>query len=191
MEEDKKASRIRNLLEKAQSGDSAAFGEIYREYYTPVFRYLYLRTRNRELSEDLVQTTFLKVTASLNRFRFREVSPLAYFFTVARHSLVDHWRKKKEVLFETEETGNDIPDAAPTPETATENRLTRELLEKIINDLSPPHRQIIEMRFFQELTNAEIAERLKKKEPAIRQIQCRALRELRALCQARHLFPNP
>jgi RNA polymerase sigma-70 factor (ECF subfamily) len=83
----------RELLRRAKEGDEGAFGALYEIYYTPVYRYLFLRSRSKADAEDIAQTVFVKVYASLERFEIHE-EPLCYFFSVARNALIDFHRKK-------------------------------------------------------------------------------------------------
>ena len=85
----------KELMRLAKDGDSEAFGLLYSKYFVPVFRYIYLRLKNKEEAEDLAQTVFLRVYKSLTRFRDQGKEPLAYFFTIARNAIIDYWRKKK------------------------------------------------------------------------------------------------
>ena len=78
------------LMELAKGGDSEAFGHIYHLYLTPVYRFIYFRLRNKEEAEDLTQTVFLKVYQSIHAFQVKNQSPLAYFLTIARNTVIDH-----------------------------------------------------------------------------------------------------
>jgi len=69
MEWDKQPPNFKNLVRRAKDGDQKAFSEIYENCYTPVFRYLYLRLKNRTEVEDLAQTVFLKAFQSFPSFK--------------------------------------------------------------------------------------------------------------------------
>lgn len=166
------------LILRAKDGDADAFGLLYKEYFVPVFRYIYLRVKSKEEAEDLAQTVFLKVYQSVSRFEWRGKSPLAYFFTVARNTLIDYCRKKKSISVEDVEEQN-AGLAKEEVKRQIENYDARRLVEAAINELKGFYKEVITLKFLQELNNAEIAEILGKSEAAIRQAQCRALKILR------------
>lgn len=168
------------LMEKAKQGDTEAFGRIYELYFTPVFRYVLLRIRNKEESENITQEVFLKVFKVIDRFEERGKSPLNLFFTVARNALIDFWHKKKDLLIEDlEQEFTPINHQEFDPGRSVERSFLNETIKKALEILTDEQREIIELRFFVGLKTKEIAELLEKKEEAIRQMQCRALRALK------------
>ena len=62
-------SDARVLMELAKKGDTGAFGRLYELYFTPVYRYIYFRVRDRREAEDLIQIVFLKAYKSVSSFR--------------------------------------------------------------------------------------------------------------------------
>jgi RNA polymerase sigma-70 factor (ECF subfamily) len=168
------------LMEEAKRGDAEAFGRVYELYFTPVFRYIFLRIKNKEESENITQEVFLKVFKVIDRFEERGKSPLNLFFTVARNTLIDFWQKKKDLLIEDlgqnfSELNNLYLDA----ERNTEIGLLNEEIHKALGMLVGEQKDVIELKFFAGLKTKEIAELLNKREEAIRQIQCRALKILK------------
>jgi RNA polymerase sigma-70 factor (ECF subfamily) len=167
------------LMDSAKKGSSDAFGVLYEIYFKPVFRYIYLRLNNRTEAEDLTQIVFLKTYKSIQSFCEKGKSPLAYFFTVARNTVIDFWRKKKEIKLGNEkETLENIPSAEDTSATALQNETTT-ILNEALKILTDDQQEIIILKFINELSNQEIAGILDKNEDAVRQSQCRALKTLR------------
>lgn len=168
------------LLLRAKQGDTEAFGGLYKFYFTPIYRYIFWRLRNKELAEDLVQTVFVKVFQKIDKFEDQGKSPLAYFFTVSRNLIIDYQRKKKEAsLDELEEQGVQEPDKKRDLVEGVENKLQLEKIIKALDGLVKEQREVIVFKFINDLPNEEIARLMKKKEAAIRQLQCRALKALR------------
>lgn len=162
------------LIERAKAGDQIAFGELYQAYLVPVYRYIYARVWHREVAEDLAQTVFLKVYRALARFEVREQNPLAYFFTVARNTVHDYWRKKKDILLEDKHLLNAHTEAEALPQ-------DYRLLERAIKELSAEQQEVVGLKFFNDLSTRDIAKLLGKTEAAVRQIQSRALKHLRQI----------
>lgn len=174
----------KSVLNKAVSGDKKAFGFLYDLYFTPVFRYIYLRTKNKEEAEDLAQSVFLKAYKSIQNFEDTGKSPLAYFFTIARNTVIDFWRKKKDLLFGDDETVMaNIPDIAPSPHELSERKDTILGLREALRTLTDEQQEVIILKFINELSNKEIADILDKTEESIRQLQFRALKALRDYCK--------
>lgn len=170
----------KELIHQAKNGDADAYGKLYEQYYVPVFRYVYFQVRNREEAEDLAQTVFFKVYRSLADFQ-EKASPLGYFFTVARNAVIDHWRKKKEITLEdTQEVFINIPSNERNPREAAEDKESSEKIHRAMEHLTPIQKEVITLKFLNELSNREIAGLLGKTEEAIRQLQFRALKVLRA-----------
>lgn len=171
------AEALIERLTAAKAGDKAAFADVYTSLFVPVYRYILRRVGNRSDAEDLAQTVFVRLYTSASPFTAEGKSPLNYLFTIARNLLVDHWKKyssspSQSLDAEMMEAGGD----------AHSHKLEDELtiaaaLEKLAGD----ERVVVQEKFFNGLSTAEIAARLGKSEAAVRQIQCRALRALRAL----------
>lgn len=169
----------KELIRLAKNGDKNAFGLLYKSYYVPIFRYIYARIKNKEDTEDLVQTVFMKAYRSIQTFKEKNQEPLAYFFTVARNTVIDYFRKSKYTSVKDVEFFENIADHKGSPEELFEQNENSKFLYKSIQELSENQREIIILKFINELSNKEIANLLGKKEDAIRQMQSRALKVLR------------
>ena len=84
---------LREVIEAAKAGDQEAFSYIYELYFKPVYRYLYFRTGSPDDSQELAQEVFLKAYKSFGRYTYSTHDPLAYFYTIARNTLIDRGRK--------------------------------------------------------------------------------------------------
>jgi RNA polymerase sigma-70 factor (ECF subfamily) len=174
----------KRLLREAKNGNAEAFGKLYSLYFTPVYRYVLLRVRDRTLTEDITQTVFMKVYRSLDTFHVGSISPLAYFFTVARNTIIDHWKKKRETVFgdlgdEESDTPLDIPDNREHDETRVDRAVTMERVRSALRSVSEDQREVLTLKFIAQLSNHEIARAMGKTEDAIRQLQSRGLKALR------------
>jgi RNA polymerase sigma-70 factor (ECF subfamily) len=168
------------LIQKAKAGDSAAYGAIYELYLSPVYRYVFIRVREKTLAEDITQTVFLKVYEALARFEDTGKTPLAYFLTVARNTLIDHFRKRREITPASDEFDFDLIEGNdPTPLEESELREARELLYEALDKISEGERQVLTLKYLNSLSNKEIAELTGKTEENIRQLQSRGLKALR------------
>jgi len=165
------------LIDLAKNGDKEAFGVLYEMYFVPVFRYLFARLNSKTETEDLTQEVFLKVYQNINKVEIKDNSPLSYFFTVARNLLIDYWRKKKEVLIEKEIVLPNYKESDLIEQ--IEKKEMGEIIKKLIRELTLDQQEVIILRFINEMSNKEIAKLLGKREDAVRQLQSRALKNLR------------
>lgn len=172
------------LIERAKNGDNSAFDELYSRFLTPIYRYVYFRVKRKEDAEDIAQTVFLKAYQSLPRFEDRGISPLAYFYSIARNSVIDHWRKKGEILFGDVGDGVfDIPDSSGSERRVLEKMWADEAIAEGIGALTPLEAEALALKFMHDLPNREIAFLMEKTEEAVRQLQSRGIRKMRGRLQ--------
>jgi RNA polymerase sigma-70 factor (ECF subfamily) len=176
--------RLEALVELAQRGDAEAFGLLYDRYVTVVYRYVYVRTGNRQLSEDITSETFLRALRRIDTFSWQGRDIVAWFITIARNLLAD---ERKSARFRLEVATAELlehrpsPDSSgpPSPEDAVLQRLREERLVEALRKLTPDQAECVLLRFMEGLSLAECAQVLGRKENAVKQLQLRALRALR------------
>jgi RNA polymerase sigma-70 factor (ECF subfamily) len=173
------------LIQKAKAGDQRAFDLIYELYATPLYRYIYFRVSRKEDIEDILQTVFAKAFQSIPAYREQGKSLLAYLYTIARNAIIDHARKKRDVLSEDYDA-YPIPDESPSAVDLVAGRHDGKRVRNAILALSEDQREVITLRFIQDLSYREVAELLGKTEGSIRQLQSRGLRELAIILEKNH-----
>lgn len=159
--------------EMLESSDD--FAEAYTLHATHVYQFLYWRTRDTTLSEDLTSSVFEKAWRSRQSFQGGSVQ--AWLYRIARNSLTDHWRKKKDI------PSDDI-DALADPyidQTAEEmdQSLANAKLQQALNKLPEQMHMILELRFIENMPAKQVAIQLNITESNVRVLQLRALRKLR------------
>lgn len=170
------------LMQLAKDGNTEAFGILYNLYFTPVFRYIYYRISDKEEVNDLTQTVFLKVFSALPNFQKQAISPLAYFFTVSRNTVIDYWRTHKTNRIDNPEyVFEKMPDPTHEPVKDFEQHETGIIIRKALETLPDTQQEVIILKFINNLSNKEIAQCMGKTEASIRQLQCRALASLRKI----------
>lgn len=146
----------KQLIKKAQE-NIAAFEELYNHYLPKIYGFLFNRTGQKELAEDLTSEVFAKALANLPRYNDRGITFAAWLFRIARNSLIDNARKKKEILFEPSE----IPETNRPEPTVTEHMENDErkiALRETMSSLPEKYQTVLSLKFFEELSNDEIAE---------------------------------
>lgn len=177
------ASEVWSLVERAQTGDRAAFGLIYERYSDTVFRFIYFRVGNRPLAEDLAQETFYRALKRIHSFTWQGRDLGAWLVTIARNLVADHFKSGR---YRLEVTTGDVLDADredrdPGPETLIVDHVTNVALLSAVKQLNPEQQECIVLRFLQGFSVAETAWAMGKNEGAIKALQYRAVRALARL----------
>jgi RNA polymerase sigma-70 factor (ECF subfamily) len=155
----------RDLVKQALQGDTAAFEQLFRHYKKDLLRFCQQRTGNN-LSDasDILQETFIKVYLHLDKYNphysFRQ-----WIHTIARNAFIDYTRKRKESPLSIDSPDWAGPRLNPPATTANpEERMmqyqTGKELDKALEIMSPRYKTMITMRFIQEYSYEEIAEKL-------------------------------
>lgn len=167
-------------FQAAKANEPGAFESLYSGLFTPLYRYIILSVRHRETAEDLTQNLFIKAL-SLSE-KGAEIEFLPYLYQMARNSIIDYYRQKKDLLPDTpvEEAFRDRPSANPSPNDALEAADRLQELSVALATLDDREREIITLRFFSELSHRETASVTGLSEANVRQIQSRALKRLRS-----------
>lgn len=172
------AAALRRTVARAKGGDREAFGVLYARFFTPVYRYIFVRVGNPSDADEIAQDVFLKSLAAFVRFEARGDSPLPYFFTIARNLIIDRSRKKRwepedPAVLDRERAAGDNPSGDAM------RREDAEQLRAAIEILPESEREAVTLRFLSELSYKEIAATTGRSEDAIRQSVSRGLRSLR------------
>ncbi|HBK82802.1 MAG TPA: RNA polymerase subunit sigma-70 [Flavobacterium sp.] len=157
------SNNIQLYIKKAQLGEQGAFTFILDFYWNEVYGFMIKRTENETDTEDIVIETFSKafdkITTYNSDFGFN-----TWLIAIAKNVHIDMLRKKKSSLFiENDDESNyhnSIADDTPSAEDKLiiEQNLAQLLL--CIKELKPSYQEIIQMRYFQEMSYQEIADYL-------------------------------
>ena len=174
----------RRLIEAAQS-DPARFADVYENYFELVYAYVARRARNRDEAEDLTGEVFRKALASLPRFKWRGAPFAAWLFRIASNMIADRSKRvAKEVPFDESgapgRSGSaQISKGATSQQKDLEDSERRALLFRLVDELADDQGRVLVMRFAEEKSIREIAGALGRSEGAVKQLQFRALENLR------------
>lgn len=151
------------LIRQAQAGDAPAFGILYDSYIKKIYNFIYYKTFNKELAEDITSQAFLKAWKNIRQFK--EGSFQAWLYSIARNAVTDHYRSCHETL-----NIDDCWDLSERPdwESLLDNNLKLESIKKAMSELKPAERELIMMRLWLDLSFKEIAEQLGKSEGAVK-----------------------
>lgn len=155
---------------------SDQFEDIYKSNAPLIYRFMFWRTKDQMLAEDLTSNVFEK--AWRTRQSFTGGSAKAWLYRIARTTLIDYWRKKKEVLDDGDIIDQAVSDTAELDEALGQSMAVAEL-QKALAKLPKEMYQVVRLRFIEGRSARETATRLNISEANVRVIQYRALKKLR------------
>jgi RNA polymerase sigma-70 factor (family 1) len=149
----------RELMDRCAGGEREAYARLYTGYLSALVKYIFLFTKSRELSEEIVQDVFVRIwekkelLLTVNSFQ-------AYSFKIAKNQLLDHLRKEQSQSRFFTMTG---PFEEACEEQTDDNLIYGQyyqIAQDAINMLPEKRKQVFELKTREELSLDEIAERL-------------------------------
>jgi RNA polymerase sigma-70 factor (ECF subfamily) len=167
------------LVQQAIRHDSEAFAALYDLHVVRVYRHIYYIINDQKEAEDLTAQTFLQAWEAIGRFRPRGAPFASWLLRIAHNLAVSHLRARKG---DTQLHESLVDDGLPgNPEAVAERQAEGERVRRAVLRLGDDQRQVIMLRFIEELDYREVAEILGKSVAAVRVIQHRALCALRKI----------
>ena len=154
---------INEAIAKAKQNDQKAFNFLLDTFWDDVYGFQLKRTENENDAEDITIQTFSKAFDKINtydeNYKFK-----TWLITISKNIHIDLVRKEKNKVSQSfpndEESMHQILDNAPSPE---DKIITEQNLAKLLKDikkLKPDYQEVIQLRYFQELSYKEISEKL-------------------------------
>jgi RNA polymerase sigma-70 factor (ECF subfamily) len=165
------------LVRQAKAGDADAFGKLYDAYLERIYRFIYFRVEDQQTAEDISSQVFLKAWDNLGRFQIGGTPFLAWLYTIAHNAVIDHYRTRK-VTAALDDVRLSDPGHAERVENGIDFAVEMESIKIALSTLTDDQRQVLLLKFIDEMSNEEIARQLGKREGAIRALQMRGLKAL-------------
>jgi len=167
----------RQLIEAAKL-DPRRFADLYENNFDRVYAYITLRVRDRAEAQDIAAEVFHHALENLARFEWRGVPFAAWLYRIASNAIVERARRAAREL-----TG-DPPERMVEPQMEDVERRAR--VFALIDDLPPDQSKVLTMRFVEEKSIRDVAKEIGRSEGAVKQLQFRALQNLRNLLGEEH-----
>jgi RNA polymerase sigma-70 factor (ECF subfamily) len=165
-----------SALANEAKANPSAFAELYNYYVQPVYRYLRSHVHTIHEAEDLTSQTFIAAYENLQRYRERGHFS-AWLFRIARSKLVDHYRKSmSDTSLDAVENRAGSDDVLDLISQRDEIKNLTALVQK----LDDHEQDLIRLRYVADLSFAEIAEVLGKREDAVKKSLYRLLATLKS-----------
>lgn len=165
------------IIQRAKAYDPDALSTLYERYYQGIYRYVYYRVGSSALAEDLTADVFVKMLHGIQSYSVQGVPFSAWLYRIARNRVIDHMRRQPEKADLSLEEAR--VETIASGETTLEQALQRDELLKAVQVLTDDQRQVIILKFIEDMDNATIAAVMGKTEGAVKSLQHRALDTLR------------
>jgi RNA polymerase sigma-70 factor (ECF subfamily) len=145
-----------DLILRVAKGDRLAFRTLYARHNVRVFRFILRFIKDEGQAEDLIGEVFLDVWRQADRFEGRS-SVSTWILGMARFKALSSLRKTTEAELD-EDKAAAIADEADNPETVSQKLDKAKAIRRCIDQLSPEHREIVDLVYYQEKSISEVAE---------------------------------
>lgn len=161
-----KALSDSELVNRFINGDNHAFDLLVARYRTKVYNQIFFTVKDEDLANDLFQDTFIKVLTMLREGKYNEEGKFnAWLMRLTANIVMDYFRKKPastESSLNSDDRAFDVLNRIEYSEPSTEHHIVEQQVKdtavKLMNSLPEAQREILEMRFYQDLSFKEIAE---------------------------------
>ena len=152
-----------------EQGSQQAYADLMRMYKEPVYLMLLKMTKNPSDADDLTIEAFGKAFCQLHLYNPTNAFS-TWLFSIASNNCLDYIRKQRmqtvsindmQTQGENESYEYPLPSDSPNPEEAFMNEQRREKMRELVGLLKPKYRELVEMRYYEEYSYEEIAEKLK------------------------------
>ena len=176
----------KDLICRAARGDAEAFRQLVEAYQTPAYR-LAARMCGPDSAEDVTQEAFLAAWRALPDFR-GDCRFSTWLYRLVSNAAIDCLRREKKHRDTGDVNDLELPDGGPSLQEQAERSDTRDAVRRALDRLSPEHRQVLLLRFMQELDYGEIARALNVSEGTVKSRINRAKSKLREVLAAGNFF---
>jgi len=170
--------RERLLIEAAQK-DPRRFAELYETNFERVYAFIVRRVQDRTEAEDLTSEVFQHALANLSKFEWRGVPFAVWLYRIAANAIADHGRRLAKQNLDP--VSVDDLDQSSWPDIER-----RAAMFQLVDALPEDQRSVIIQRFVEQKSIRDIAQAFGRSEGAIKQLQFRALENLRARVGGSH-----
>ena len=152
-----------DLVKKYINGDNTSFEILLNRHKNRVFAFIMSKIKNKDLSEDIFQDTYVKVVNSLQKGKYNEEGKfLPWVMRIAHNLVIDHFRKRKKMQMIRSSNDFDIFDVIKDNKINADEKMIKDQifgdLNLLIDKLPSDQREVLKMRYYEELSFKKIAE---------------------------------
>lgn len=177
----------KQAFSKLKSHDKEAFIKVYDESVNDIYRFVYFKIGSREEANDLTSMIFLKTWNHIQNNSLEDSKTLrALLYKIARNTIIDHYREtgnKITASLDDEDNKIEVIDASQDPQEKLDQAANLELIKSKLPLLKEEYREVIIMKFINDLSLEEISDISGKTRGNVRVLLHRALNALRELVE--------
>ena len=145
------------LARQLQQGNETALETMVSRYHSKIFAYIYRMSKNYHSANDITQEVFIKICRNINQYN-AGFSFKTWIYTIASNTCKDYLKSAYvQKTIPGFEMGDHVRDDADTPEEFLQKQDEREAIMEVLNQLGDIHREVVVLRFYEELKIEEIA----------------------------------
>ncbi len=152
------------LVSAYAAGDNNAFDQLLKRHKARLFNFILSMVKDSDLADDIFQETFVKAVVTIRQGRYNDQGKfIAWIYRIARNLIIDSYRQDKveNQLSTDDENGVNLLNRSEFSEGTVEDTLIgmqiEEDLRALVTELPESQRQVVDMRFYQNLSFKEIA----------------------------------
>lgn len=165
------------LVDRVAAGDARAFEILFKRYAPKLYRFIFFRIRDEALIDDFINDIFFQVWQRIQDGKKID-SFQAYLYTMARNTIIDHYRTRKQD-FDLSHATSLEDDTDLESHVVLKNDI--ESILRLVDQLSENYKEILILRYVEDLTITEIAELIGKTTGAVKVQIHRAVKQLKVL----------
>ncbi len=153
---------VNNKIKEAIKGKQKAYEFLLSRFWDDIYRFQLSMTKNQIDAEDITIQTFAKAFDNLEQFNAK-FSFKNWLIMISKQVYIDYQRKKKQQFVSIDRNSDEVSQLKDNELTAEDKIILEQKLlqlKKAIKQLKPHYKEVIELRYFNDLSNKEIAERL-------------------------------
>ena len=157
----------RDLVVAYANDSNEAFDILLERHKDRIYTYIFRIVKNRELTDDIFQETFVKAIMTIKQKRYSEHGKFSEWLARIAHNLIiDYYRQEKvENTLSTDDDNNDLLNRRDLCEGTVEDEMVEmqidEDLRRMVMELPDPQREVLVMRFYRNMSFKEIADATK------------------------------
>jgi RNA polymerase sigma-70 factor (ECF subfamily) len=143
------------LIARIAAGDKLAMRALFARHHLRIYRFALRLVRDQQLAEDLVSEVFLEVWRHAGKFEARSAAA-TWLLSIARHKALSRLRRRSDARLD-DATAAAIADTADDPEVTIRKKQQGQILRDCLARLSPDHREIVDLVYYQGMAIGEVA----------------------------------
>ncbi len=171
------------MVERAAARDPEAIAKLYDLYAPKIQSFIYHRTSDPLVTEDLTGQVFLRMLEAMRGGKGWRTSFSGWIYRIAHNLVVDYYRKRSQATYTNIDDTPHIPAGNGDPYQTMAARLDKDALLRAINQLTEEQAQVITLRFLEGYSISEVARLMNKTEGAIKALQFRGMTTLRRILE--------